>query len=141
MRPLKPIAGILMIAALALGVACARKNWIDRTLVTVDVTGTWQGNPGGAQFGHPGEFFLDLKQEASTVPGFLRARTSQGTSATGSLSGPINGSVAGDMFRFRDSRGTVEGEPTVSGDEMTGLLSVVGTRPITFRRVDASAPK
>jgi hypothetical protein len=124
----------MLVASLLLAVSCARTDWIDRTLVTVDVTGTWYGKSEGAQFGRPGDFLLDLKQEGSTVTGFLRSGTSQGTSQTGTLSGPINGTVAGDVFRFRNPRGTVEGQLTVSGDEMTGLLSLTGTRPITLRR-------
>jgi hypothetical protein len=61
------------------------------------------------------------------------AETSGGTSATGSLAGPIDGSVAGDVFRFRNTRGNAEGELTVSGDEMTGSMvtpGLGGSRPI-----------
>jgi len=51
--------------ALVLG-SCAQKDWIDRTLVTVDVTVAWSGVPGGPATGnlaHPGAFMLDLRQE------------------------------------------------------------------------------
>jgi len=97
--------------------------------------------PEGAQYGRPGDLVLELKQEGSTVTGMLRSATGQGTSSTGPLFGPVTGTVAGDVFRFKDRRGTLEGEMTVSGDEMTGLVSINGTRPITFRRLDPpSAP-
>ena len=132
---------LLFMASLPFGPACANRDWIDRTLVTVDVTGTWSGRPEGAQFGRPGEIVLELKQEGSTVTRIVRSATTQGTSSTGPLLGPVKGAVTGDVFRFKDSRGTFEGEVTVSGEEMTGLVSINGTRSITFRRIDpASAP-
>jgi hypothetical protein len=104
-----PIA-LLTAATLLVGSGCAQKDWIDRTLVTVDVTGTWYGSPPGAGYGQPGDFLMELKQEGLVVQGFLRSGTSQGTSNTGPLSGPITGTVAADVFRFRDARGAVEGE-------------------------------
>jgi hypothetical protein len=130
---------LLIAAALLVGSGCAKKDWIDRTLVTVDVTGTWYGSPPGAGYGQPGDFLLELKQEGSVVQGFLRSGTSQGTSNTGPLSGPITGTVAADVFRFRDARGAVEGELTVSGDEMNGTVSVAGVRRLSLRRVDPSS--
>src|SRR5215510_13089789 len=36
-----------IVTALVFG-SCAQKDWIDRTLVTVDVTGTWHGFGGEA---------------------------------------------------------------------------------------------
>ena len=74
---------------------CASRGWIDRTLVTVDVTGTWSGRPEGPQFGRPSEIFLELKQEGPNVTGTLRSSTTQATSETGPLTGPISGTVAG----------------------------------------------
>jgi hypothetical protein len=40
---LKIIARMLILATLAFGAGCAKSDWIERTLVTVDVTGTWNG--------------------------------------------------------------------------------------------------
>jgi len=50
-------------AALVFASGCAQKDWIDRTLVTVDVTGTRVGSLG------PGlrEMSLELKQEGSAI--------------------------------------------------------------------------
>ncbi len=127
---------LLIMASLLVALGCASRDWIDRTLVTVDVTGSWSGRPEGAQFGRPEELVLELRQEGSVVTGMLRSATTQKTSGTGPLTGPIKGTVAGDVFSFRDSRGNVEGQVTVSGDEMTGLVSITGTRPITCRRLD-----
>ena len=39
---MKAIVGVLIAATLAVGFGCARSDWIDRTLVTVDVTGIWE---------------------------------------------------------------------------------------------------
>jgi len=123
--------------ALVLG-SCAQQDWIDRTLVTVDVTGTWQGSPGGPGPNNPGALFLNLRQEGATVEGFIK----QGASgAAASLDGPISGTVAGDVFRFKSTRGIAEGELTVNGDEMSGTVSIFGSRPLTLRRVEASSSR
>jgi hypothetical protein len=37
---MKAIVGLLVVVALVFGSGCAKQDWIDRTLVTVDVTGT-----------------------------------------------------------------------------------------------------
>ena len=82
------------------------------------------------------EFFLELKQEGSRVtgsmqiiPGGLAARA-----------GPIEGTVSGDAFHFRQPSGTVAGELTVSGEEMNGRVTLdQGKSPISLRRVDSSA--
>ena len=137
---MKLIVGLLVVAAVAVDSGCAKQDWIDRTLVTVDVTGTWYGNPGGSTLAHPGEFSLDLKQEGATVQGFLQQKG--GTpSPPGPVGGPINGSMAGDVFRFTDTRGVMAGELTVAGDEMSGTVQIGGSRPIILRRVDPSSSR
>ena len=49
--------------------------------------------------------------------------------------------IAGDVFKFRDARGTFTGELTVSGDEMTGKGVVGNNRQVVLRlrRVDRGA--
>src|SRR5262245_46116697 len=137
---MKLIVGLLVGAAVAVDSGCARQDWIDRTLVTVDVTGTWYGTPGGAAVGNPGPLFLDLRQKGATVQGFLQQKG--GTpSPPGPVGGPINGSMAGDVFRFTDTRGVMAGELTVSGDEMSGTVQIGGSRPITLRRVESSSTR
>jgi hypothetical protein len=129
----------LVIAALAFGSGCAKTDWIGRTLVTVDVTGSWYGRASGqgAAYGMS-DLLLDLQQEGSTVKGSLRLRATSGTAA---VSGPIEGTVTGDVFRFKNMRGTVEGELTVSVDEMQGVISTeAGRRSIALQRVDPSSP-
>ena len=42
------IARMILVAVLAFGSGCAKPDWIEQTLVTVDVTGRWQGSTGTA---------------------------------------------------------------------------------------------
>ena len=136
---MKALIGLLIAATLVIGSGCAKADWIDRTLVTVDVTGVWTGSHTGASSGALlilENVVLDLTQHGSTVKGFLLVR------GAGSQreSGPVEGTVAGDLFRFRSARGGLEGELTVNGDEMTGVTSSLSGRvPMSFRRVDPSS--
>ena len=118
---------------------CARPDWIERTLVTVDVTGMWHGT---SAFGRSTtELLLDLKQEGPKVTGHMYG---QGFAASVTRdSGPIAGTVAGDagdVFSFRQTNGPLTGELTVRGDEMTGQISVSSLpTPIVLRRVESSS--
>jgi hypothetical protein len=133
----KVIARVLLAASVTIGAGCARTDWIDRTLVTVDVTGTWSGGTSTGPATATSEMSFELEQQGATVKGFLRLKTS---GAVGDLSGPVESTVAGDLFRFRNPRGTVEGELTVNGDEMTGLTSTsLGRYSTSLRRVDPSS--
>jgi hypothetical protein len=40
---MKTLAALLIVATLLAGVGCAKTDWIERTLVTVDVTGRGRG--------------------------------------------------------------------------------------------------
>ena len=134
---MKTVTALVVGAVLAFGAGCARTDWIDRTLVTVDVTGVWTVSVQGTGLPSVG-FQFELEQQGSMVKGFVRG-DSRGLGCQGSNVGPIDGTVAGDLFRFRDSRGCIEGELTVSGDEMEGRASnFSGTRPLSLRRVDSS---
>jgi len=89
---MKLIVGLLMVAAVAVNSGCAQKDWIDRTLVTVDVAGTWYGTittTGGAYAGTQ-ELWLDLEQAGSKVKGAVRFKPDQGMAA----SGPIESTVS-----------------------------------------------
>ncbi len=125
---------MLIAAALAIGVGCTTpSDWIERTLVTVDVTGTWYGaSPVRGQGGYP-DLWLDLQQEGPKAKGSTRA--SMGAAQSPALSGPIEGTIAGDVFTFRQTNGPVTGELTVSGDEMTGEILEPRRFPIVLRRV------
>ena len=122
---------LLVVVVLAFGSGCAKQeDWIQRTLALVDVTGTWVRTEGP-------RFELKLEQRGSKVTGSMRA---YGVLGPGSVSGAVEGSVDGDVFRFKQTSGTtgnrgpVNGEMRVSGDEMSG-------RPWgVLRRVDSSRP-
>jgi hypothetical protein len=131
---MRVVGQALIAVALVFGVGCAKTDWIDRTLVTVDVTGTWYGYSTG---GVGRETFLELKQEGSRVTGSIRIFPG-GSISKSEL---VDGNVSGDVFRFRQTNGSVEGELTVNGDEMDGRVSLdQGSRPLSLRRVDPSSP-
>jgi hypothetical protein len=98
---------LLIAATLIFAAACAKTDWIDRTLVTVDVTGTWYGygtsSAGGTSGGMSAnvEIWLELEQEGSRVKGSYRQKPDQSSN----VSGPIEGTVSGDVFRYRLVRG------------------------------------
>ena len=54
--------------------------------------------------------------------------------------GPVTGTVTGDVFRFQQTSGNLSGEMKVSGDEMIGQVSLLGSRSYLLRRGDSSSP-
>jgi hypothetical protein len=128
------LIGGLLVAVLVIAYGCTHPDWIDRTLVTVDVTGTWHGTgPAKTAGGGTTMMSLELQQEAATAKGSM---ITTGFIAVGiGLSGPIEGTLAGDVFTFKQTNGPLMGEFTVSGDEMTGRVLVGSGVPITLRRV------
>ena len=130
-------AWVVIGAALVLTSGCAQKDWIDRTLVTVDVTGTWQEYSGGSGTGYR----LELEQQGSVVKGFLFVRLQAAPGVGKNPIGPLEGTVAGDVFYFRKRGGGVEMEVTVNGDEMHGeVMTMYGRHRISLRRIDPSSP-
>jgi len=126
-------ARVLLVLAIVSTLACAQKDWIDRTLVTVDVNGTWQGT-----FTKDNILVrLELEQQGGTVKGLLRLVSGSSANVAGTRDGPIEGTVAGDVFRFRQTSGRAEGElRVVSEDEMDGRATIsFNSYPIVFRRV------
>ena len=67
-------AWALLTTALAVGSGCAQGDWIDRTLVTVDVTGVWTGRTyiPHATSGLIIDVRLELQQEGPKVKGTIR---------------------------------------------------------------------
>jgi len=133
---------VLFAAVLAFGSGCARSDWIDRTLVTVDVTGLWAGsmNTWDGQPAISAEVTLELQQQGPNVTGYFK--TSQSWSFTLSrVAGPIEGTVSGDVFRFKRTDGPQAGELTVSGEEMKGVVTLT-SRPLAIflRRSDSPPP-
>src|SRR5262249_3201348 len=113
-----------------------KPDWIEQTLVTVDVTGTWRSAEG-----HLVELVLD--QQGPKVNGSYRISFSLMTATISS--GRIEGRVNGDVFRFTQTTGlSVQGEMKVTWDEMGGELLgpgfFGGRRNVVLRRVDSSRP-
>jgi hypothetical protein len=125
------------LAAVMCGSGCARSDWIERTLVTVDVTGTWEGSAPTVS----GQSWLRLilVQQGARVTGSVES--SRGAPQGGS----INGTVTGDVFTFRHTQeARFTGEMTVSGDEMIGQASIPYTynqARLTLRRITSSPPR
>jgi hypothetical protein len=110
---MKGLAPWLPAMMLLMNAGCAaRPDWIQATLVTTDVTGTWRGKASAATI------TLVLKQQGPKVTGQMIVSSS--------VSGALEGSVEGDVFRFRSIFGSLSGEATVDGDEMIGQLSGAG---------------
>jgi len=124
------MARVLLGISVVFLMGCAQKDWIDRTLVTENVTGAWAGSIGEGNCHR--DVRLDLKQDGTKVTGV----------ATISLSGapfPIQGGMAGDVFTFKSSpRGASSAELTVNGDDMSGqILWWCGNNRMSLHRVDS----
>jgi hypothetical protein len=90
---MKSIGAMLLTMVIAIDSGCVtRADWIERTLVTVDVTGVWQGISEAGMGGGNVALWLDLRQEGPKVTGSARpegglSRSIEGRSlATCSLS-------------------------------------------------------
>ena len=126
---------LLVTTTLLLASGCAKTDWIDRTLVTVDVTGTWEGTFFGAATSL--DFQFELEQQGSTVKGFMRLGAGRSQNPMGARDGPIVGTVTGDVFSFTQTVGRAAGEmKVVSDDQMEGRGAIgdANTRLI-LRRV------
>ena|SRR5499433_1504599 len=138
-------ARLLLAISLAICLGCAKQDWIDRTLVTVDVTGAWSGellSRGGAGgMAQRSTVSLTLDQKGSRVTGAFEVVATESalfSSLGARRSGAVEGTVAGDTFTFRVTNGALAGEMTVSGDEMTGYATALGQYPMSLRRVSSS---
>jgi len=107
---------LAILATLALGSGCAKPDWIQQTLVTVDVTGVWVGGTTRPSFYGPTEIRLELEQQGSKVTGYFRALPPY--PPFGLVNGPLEGTVAGDALTFKLTNGVLAGEASVNGDEM-----------------------
>ena len=107
---------VAIVVAFVFASGCAHQDWIDRTLVTVDVTGVWRGM---------------LTMTGINTFNVEMTLAQRGTKVTGQLkydvfsdrSGPVDGTVSGDVFHFTSLRGQPTGDLLVNGDEMSGVGS------------------
>jgi hypothetical protein len=124
---------LFMAAALFSGSSCARPDWIERTLVTVDVTGTWFGLSEVTGGTGRVSLYLQLKQNGPRVTGSARVLAGQ--------QNIIEGVVSGDTFTFNQTGGNaIHGDLTVSGDKMTGEVRfgiLYPVRVLELRRVES----
>jgi hypothetical protein len=107
---------VLVAVSLILWSGCAKPDWIQQTLVTVDVTGSWFGSC-SARTGSIPNIQMKLTQSGSKVTG--QSLTSSPT--FGGMWG-LEGTINGDVFRFQTQSG-LGGEFQVNEDEMSGLVS------------------
>jgi hypothetical protein len=136
--PARVVCLVLGVAAgLLLGSGCAsRPDWIEATLVTVDVSGVWYGEIHGATLGFVGSpLVLDLTQQGSKVTGSMRIDGLYRASG-----GPVEGRVTGDRFQFSRLGYPIRGEGTVDGDEITGQLVWFQVIELRLRRAERSVP-
>ena len=61
---------LMLLAVFACITGCAKPDWVQQTLVTVDVTGTWVGYFGTG--GISKDIRLELKQQGPKVEGAMR---------------------------------------------------------------------
>ena len=129
---------LMLVVALAV-LGCAKPDWIQDTLVTVDVTGVWEGEGIRAPSGVLA-VRLDLQQHGPKVSGNVRL-TGYAAQSGGSAAGPVEGSVAGDTFKFHQTNGRLSGEMTVVGDEMKGSAELSVVYQVSLRRVASASPR
>src|SRR5215510_2384006 len=105
-------------ATFVLGSGCAKPDWIQQTLVTVEVTGVWVGS-----INHPTQTLyvkLELEQNGSKVTGSLRVLSAGTSGATATLgSGPVEGTIGGDVLSVMRTNGTFKAEIYVHGEDVT----------------------
>ncbi len=117
---------VLLAAVATLACGCARPDWIQSTLVTVDVSGTWVGTVTyTAGYYNRGDATLTLQQKGTKVTGSVEIAK---TSALLHVDEEITGTVNGDVLRARSTSGRVQVELTVAGSEMAGPGSAFGGR-------------
>ena len=126
------IARVILVTVLVFGSGCAKPDWIQQTLVTVDVTGTWLDTAGKLE--------LNLEQQGAKVTGSMVYLAGSASRVPGAIDGGGRRCVPIQANEWKQS--TTTGEMTESGDEMTGnVRSVIGTRgQATLRRLNSSAP-
>ncbi len=108
---------------------CARPDWIEDTLVTVDVTGVWRGSAGrGGSAYSGGAVQLTLQQSGAKVTGSFRG--AEGGDV------PVEGTVNGDKLTLLSSRTRpFKADLQINGDEMIGSgATTVGITSWYLRR-------
>ena len=118
-------AGWFVVAVALVFQSGCRSSDIERTLVTVDVTGVWEGSVVYSTVSH--QIVLVLQQEGQRVTG-RRTQVGGNVGSVPSRDVAIEGTVNGDTFSFHDVNEVVimNVNLIVSGDEMGGTGQPVG---------------
>lgn len=106
--------------------ACATAPTGPPQTPTVDVSGVWEGSWYSSYGG--GQVSLTLQQTGAKVTGEItltKSQTFQG--------GPVEGTVAGNLFTFTSS-GPFRAELTVKSDEMSGPFVYTLSNTMSLRR-------
>ena len=116
------MGGLLVSGALG----CTRSDWIQSTLVTADVSGEWQGNltKQSASYG-PSLIQLNLHQSGPKVTGTFSFGPGPTASPSSTTNLPLEGTVSGDVFSFRNLNGSVTADLQVDGDAMKGAGTIL----------------
>jgi hypothetical protein len=129
---------LIGVLAVLIASGCAqRADWIEGTLVTVDVAGRWSGNHSASQGG--GEFDMTLYQTGPKVTGDVTMTLAQPQFRGVS----IEGTITGDVLKFGGRDGQLRGEVIVAGDAMTGTVTFgnYGTRTLRLQRQTDGRPE
>ena len=107
---------------------CARQpDWIESTLVTVDVSGEWAGSTLAGS--NPGTIEMTLQQAGQKVTGEAQY---SGWNAAQFPNGPVSGMVSGDVLRLVTLDGRRRFFFRADGDTMQGYVLVAGGAWSTF---------
>jgi hypothetical protein len=134
MSPIARRRTICMILLFAAG--CARADWIENTLVTVDVTGVWSGTYASSA-GTSGAVELVLKQVGANVTGTITMKGLGFGSIGLAENVAIQGVVNGDVIRFNATATLNNYDLVVNGEQMLGsfyLRSNRGTIEVLRKR-------
>ncbi len=132
-------AWAIIAVAFVFATGCAQKDWIDRTLVTVDVTGVWEG-PQAGTIGAGGIIVFVLQQRGPKVTGEIRNLYTWPMPTAEST--PIQGTVNGDTLSLHEVSGqTLRVVLQVNGDEMIGSMDRLSLSfSVSLRRQPAASP-
>src|SRR5262245_55600533 len=128
MRSTNGWLGVAVTLLLAAG--CARPDWIESMLVTVDVTGTWSGEVRQLRGSTLGRAELTLQQEGPNVKGLMTVRS--GIPGASRRDMPVEGNVNGDVVRLSGVDGHLE--LVVKGEEMSGSWTGIREWTVELRR-------
>jgi hypothetical protein len=119
---------IVLLFVIATG--CARRDWIESMLVTVDVTGTWSGEVKQVRGTVRGRAELTLEQVGPNVKGLMTLTSP--IQAANRRDMPVEGNVNGDVVRLSGIDGNLE--LVVKGEEMSGAWTGIREWTVELRR-------